>query len=495
MKIYSSVILSKDLKEIPVFQSGKLSASKYNPENEGKLFTSTVEKSDFFVIFGFCAGFQIKNLIEKFPESSFLIVEYFEEDLDFIKNLKIFSQIKEKIIFCSKNDFSQKLKENYIPAKFSTISNLTLTAWKTENAEYFKILSEIFQKTLKEISVDFSTQAHFAKIWQKNILENLKLNDKSEEIEFDTKKTAFIIAAGPSLDANINLIKNNKNAFIISTDTGFKILSKNQIIPDVVLSIDGQNVSCEHAAQKINKNTIFVFDYCASSNFVKKIKQNQNKIIFSSSNHPLISYANLVNQNESSIKIEDSNGTVTIAALNFALFLGFSEIKILGADFSYKNQKPYAKGSYLDDIFLRNSYKLSTFETNFTKLMFRAKTFLNDEKNPTTEILSFYKESFVNLLKNKGLNFKYENNIYSIKNENAKVKKIQTFSFNFENFIKILNKNSENLIANPESFINSDLEVALLPMVSYYKMKNQNANFTELLVEAAKNLQRYLKSL
>ena len=68
----------------------------------------------------------------------------------------------------------------------------------------------------------------------------------------------------------------------------------------------------------------------------------------------------------------------------------FNDIEFFGADFSYLNGKPYAKGTYLDNLYAIKSSRITNTETAFTKLLYRTEL-INIEKNKyTTKILESY---------------------------------------------------------------------------------------------------------
>ncbi len=71
----------------------------------------------------------------------------------------------------------------------------------------------------------------------------------------------MFIASGPSLGENINFIKNNKNRFlIISVLSSLKRLEKEDIIPDIIISIDG-NKTVENSLpnnEKYYKNSLII---------------------------------------------------------------------------------------------------------------------------------------------------------------------------------------------------------------------------------------------
>ena len=104
----------------------------------------------------------------------------------------------------------------------------------------------------------------------------------NNNFEIDNSKIAAIIGAGPSLDETILKLKyNTKKYFIISTDTAYPILCKNEIIPDVVTSIDAQIYSREHFIGIKNfksSKTIFLLDLCCNKTIAKQL--NPNQILF-----------------------------------------------------------------------------------------------------------------------------------------------------------------------------------------------------------------------
>lgn len=495
--LYSKEFFSNNKVKIPLFQSGKPVHSKYNPQKEAENFINTIEDADFFVVFGLGSGFHIDALKNRFPSAKILACEFYEEDVDFLKeNFTSLSSLEKSVIFSTFNNFSNDLKKSYVPAKYEKLSAIFLPSWKTENKAQFEDFRELFNSILKEISLDFSTQSHFGKIWQKNIIKNIFLEKPQKEISIDTTKTACIIGAGPSLDETVKNLQNKNENYIIATDTSYKILLKYNIFPDAVVSVDGQFISKEHFTKKIDKKTLFILDYASNPLITEKIIQNENTILFFSSGHPLSLYAEQTSSSNI-LKLSSGSGTVTVCALDFALKAGFSKIKIFASDFSFKNNKPYAKGSYLDDIFMQNQTKFSPLEKQFTSLMYRTKTELNEENTKTTEILNQYKSSFFSVIKKSGYEIKKEKNIITLKSETRKNSQMFFSHINFSIFSKILKENTENLTRNPELFFNSDFETALLPYISFLRTKeeNKNVSYKELLVKAAKSLERLIESL
>lgn len=501
--IYKEIILSKNGAQVPIFKSGKSSASKYNPQKEAENFVSEIKDSSFFLVLGFASGFHIEMLNKKFPASKILVLEKNLCEIDFLeKNLLKFKELiqKKNIKITTIEKLKISLLENYLPVLQKNFSVIEWRPWILENEENSEIIKETIKSSLDEISGDFLTQSRFGKIWQHNILKNLKNAKPQIKIEqsvMTNKKTAAIIAAGPSLEKNLDFLKQNSDKlYIISTDTAFRVLKKCGIFSDAVVSIDGQFVSHSHFSGKIENETLFVFDLNANPYSVRKIIQNGNKIVFSSSNHPLSLYAELSQEKKCFPFLDAGSGTVTMSALDFAVKLGFSEILVFGADFSYLNGKTYAKGTYLDENFLLSSNRTKTFENKFSSMLFRTNLMKNKEKNDSTKLLELYRTSFENYLLRKNCEWKKENFIYKI---NVKEKNKPNFSsnyFDYEKFNSYLKRDLKTfsepriLEKSSEELFNFPLVKALIPFISFEEMKS-NLNFHDSLKLALEDIKRY----
>ncbi|MCR5252464.1 MAG: DUF115 domain-containing protein [Treponema sp.] len=470
--IYNEIILSKSCSQIPVLQNGRTIESKYNPEREAEQIIQTFEQNTlFFILIGIGSGILLKKTAENFPKAKIIGVEKTQEDLEFLSKITTVSELSanKNIILSSINNLENCIIQNYVPALHGNIKIFENKAWLNENKDIKNELQTQIQTALKKVSADFSVQAHFGKIWQKNILTNLKLlsllNNKNQASQPDVNKTAAIIAAGPTLDDYIKELQ-NENYFIIATDTAYSILQKYNITADAAVSLDGQCVSYNHFLEcktELSYKTNFYFDLSSNPSAVKKRTEAGNKVNYFVSGHPLSEYANVFSKNQF-LKLYSGSGTVTITALDLALKMGFSKIKVFGADFSYPKHKPYAKGSYLDSLYQLAENRLNSTEKQFSKLMFR--TELKPVKNAvTTTVLESYKESFEDYLKAQGCSFSKHNNVYeiSVKKAAKQTPQIAASSFNFSSFIDSLKNEKKS-------------EIYLLPYIAWLR---KNSKFSD----------------
>lgn len=453
--IYNTVIKAKNETLIPVLNSGKTIESKYDPQKDALRQLSLFNKKyNFYLVFGLGSGILVSELSKS--NSIVFVVEKNEESYNFLfSNFPSVEEfkLKKNIILTTINNFNIKLLESYIPALHGDLKIIEQKNWCEEiENDFFYIKSEL-EKTLEKISSDFSVQSHFGKIWQNNIINNLKLSkDKASFFsDINSNKIAAVIAAGPSLDETIQIINTKRNDFfIIATDTAYSVLVKKNIFPEIVVSLDGQCISYSHFFEnrKTMNNTCFYFDLCGNFSVINKLKKLSVNYEFFKTGHPLSEFVNFYSNN-SIHHLNSGSGTVTIAAVNLAIDFGFNLIQVYGADFGYINNKPYAKGTYLDNNFNLSSNKINTFEKQFCRLMYRTEL-INLENKRTTAVLDNYRISFESFLISNNISFTQTENIYFIENKRNN-KNIQPFSLtcSYEQFVEKLKKINEYTVFLP----------------------------------------------
>lgn len=491
MGIYKTIDTAKNGMLIPVFQSGRTMESRYNPLRDAENLCNTITtEAGFFLVIGIGSGLFIQTLIDKYPSAKITAIELFSEDVAFLRQLETIKSLEDNqnIILTDLDNLQKTLLQNYFPAKYGDLQIIEQKAWLNENQEKIPEIKNEIQKALGIISADYSVQAHFGKIWTSNILNNAKLYKSTKNFTFNISneiksKTAVIVAAGPSLDSTIKTISPRENFYIIATDTAGSSLKKRGITPDVIISIDGQNVSFNHFIHSA-PSPLYAFDLCANFSAVQHIADNNSKILFFCSGHPL---AEAINSSSGFPlpKFFSGAGTVTITALDFALQAGFSKILILGADFSYMHGKAYTSGTYLETLYQKDSDKLYTAEKLYSKLMYRTSLIQISNNCFTTSVLEAYKMSLEKYLNMKGIKFFKKNDIYEISADSNSLNQIKIISSTpdlFNNFIK------KFISSNPE-----ETETLLLPYLAWlrHNEKFKKSSYKELLKLAFDSIVSY----
>lgn len=496
--IYSQIILSKTGIEIPVLQNGKTVDSRYDPEKESLRMLETIKPdSHFIIVIGIASGTLINIILQNRPDTFILAVEKSQDDIDFLLQLKTVKQLssQKRIAFCTITELENKIIELYVPSFYGNLQVIEQRGWSLENSDCIPLINQSINKATGIVSADYSVQCHFGKLWHHNILSNLKYIENSTYSKtLPVEKTAIIFAAGPSVDKTIKSISSNsKDYFIIATDTALSILTSYNIIPDAVVSIDGQNVSNAHFIHNLKydlSNTLFLFDLCANSSAVKTVINNNGNVCFFTSGHPFSEYLNR-HFSLGLPYIFSGAGTVTISAVDFAIKAGFNNIHVAGADFSYLSGKPYAKGTYLDRLYNQKANKLNTIQKQFSSLEYRTELISKDDSY-TTQILQAYKFSFESYLKNNNLEFTKDKDIYKIKStksQSSVLKFPEKININGATILKELN-NIYSSKKEPETFDSiyklDETDILLLPLISWLRNNDnkERNNFKDFYEKA-----------
>lgn len=516
--IYKEIIKSKNNLDVPVLLNGRSLHSKYAPEKEAGNFGKEInENSAFTIILGLGGGYHIKSFLDRNPNHYILVIENSEEDISFLSEIECVKTLlqNKNVKIIPKEKINENILKTYLPSFYGGINIISNRTWFEYNsAESKKIIDEI-NSSIKICSKDFSVQSHFGLIWQKNILNNLKVSSelKEKEFNFDVSKTAAIIAAGPSLDMTIGKIIAERNKyFVIATDTAFSICCKRKILPDAVISIDGQNISYKHFVGGKTEFPIFIFDLQANLNAVNFIKKAGAEILFIKSGHPFCSYAELsTSEKDLFLPVNSGAGTVTIAAVDFARKAGFKKIKVYGADFSYIFNKPYAKGTYLDALYRTEENRIFPAENSFVNLLYRTpvtKSKIAVDSVQTeqikNEILESYRKTFLEWLNKNSRNISYENFIYradctnqtlNVKNESDICKVLKRKKFCYDTFLTRLKKDTEGILSDNKKQNSirdlTELEISMLPFIAFIRNKHKKLDFNKSLKLALTKILEY----
>ena len=159
-------------------------------------------------------------------------------------------------------------------------------------------------------------------------------------------KTALIAGAGPSLDRNIDIIKKNRDKFIIFTvGTALKSFLSNDIIPDFLCIIELYDCSKQIKDVDLSEVNYIIEPY--SNPVLHKV--NSKRIFSHITNNADINklWAEMCKFDNSDYY---SSGTVTFSAMDTARILGCSKIVTVGLDLAFSKDRCYSKDSIYKDL-------------------------------------------------------------------------------------------------------------------------------------------------
>ncbi|MBW2020270.1 MAG: motility associated factor glycosyltransferase family protein [Deltaproteobacteria bacterium] len=222
-----------------------------DPVGEAKrlLNGATFRGEDGTVLFGFGMGYLVREILNKMePEHILLVVEprldIFRTAIKNIDLSSIFSDDRFKI-FTGEDLFSlfDTLQFYQFKILAGDIKKLIYPVLKDLSPQKYERIEDQIEKYILSIKTNFSTLTAHSKKCLRNILANLPVIIESAPVKnlFNQiqGKPAIVIAAGPSLDNNIDTLQRAKGkALLVAVDTALKPLLAREIVPDVVVSAD-----------------------------------------------------------------------------------------------------------------------------------------------------------------------------------------------------------------------------------------------------------------
>jgi hypothetical protein len=317
-------------------------------------------KSSVNVLFGLGLGY----IFTRFALSSKGKIIVFEPNLDILRitleiadlseylakdNILIVDSISDLEKYIEKLYFANA-KINLISHKHDGFKSQFLSSYASLNPE---ILAELFQKI------------EFIKGLYENNYNNLFLNcinwtiagvenlpEVMEHNELETlrnkfaNKPAVIISAGPSLDKNIDFLKDYQDkAVIFCVGTAVKTAVKHGIRPDFLTIVENNDCTAQVSGVDTSDMNMILMPFTHEK--FHKIKTKRKFNFYPKNDFTAIWLANLLD-----IPIEDyyNKGTVSLCALFSAKILGCNPIIVIGQDLAYSDGRCYSKDSAYNEL-------------------------------------------------------------------------------------------------------------------------------------------------
>lgn len=330
--------------------------SQYNPEKEAVKYVEQYQRVlDYSVMFflGFGNGIIVRELLQVLGEHVTFVfyepavrlflhtIQHFDVT-DIIQDSRIRLYVKglndEKYI----GDWNVMVTdENWQICIFDA-----LPKYRKLFPVVCKELEDAYCYLINRAKINIETSAHFGKDEAYNDIYNMRHFDNcncEEDFEgiFPTDMPVILVAAGPSLEKNVMLLKEAKGkALIIAMDTILKYLLTRGIKPDLVVSADPRK---SYALFKSEGALQIPLAMESSLNYRIVDLMAQQRIIFISSENPYYnSIFQLVEKNMYSLA---GGGSVSTLAFSLAIAWGFRRLVLVGQDLALSPDKVHAGNS------------------------------------------------------------------------------------------------------------------------------------------------------
>ncbi|MBN1051155.1 DUF115 domain-containing protein [Clostridium botulinum] len=357
--------------------------SKYYPAKEGEKFIELNEKfyknKDVVMVYGLGLGYHINELLKRCNDNCKIYI--FDADKEIIKiadNLGVLENLrKDKRVKISDN-YSKKFLQDFV--KVSQLVDDILIykpSVKLLPNKYMYLKNVLEDYSISKIAVE-----RFSEVMKENYEHNLKLKTPTLKEFFKRVnvkgETVIIVAAGPSLDYDINTLKTiNGKVKIFSVGRALKTLMENQINPDMITIIDSQEVVYNQLKGYENLDIPLCFLSTAS------------RWAVSNYNGPKYMFYNEKNKDDIII---NTGKTVAVATLDIAIKGGAKEIIFVGQDLGFLNNKSHA--GTINDVPEDGVYKKvlsvngNMINTNSGYMYFKRQIEKEIEENPNVRFIN-----------------------------------------------------------------------------------------------------------
>lgn len=360
------VVLSQDLKGnqlLGIQRDERIwyLGSQYDNEYFLNIWVDDFEIESFkstICIFGLGDYRLIDKLSDKYKENEIIV---YEPNASYFKNIMeafdLTGLIKKNNVELLTGEKGFRVLRDVLGVKVD-VTNYKTSIFRV-NTQYgilypteLKVWSERVQNSVDTLLIDKNT---YKKYGEERLINNIAnyydcLNSRNvkellDVIKEKTCDTAIMVAAGPSLDKNIHLLKEAKGkAFIIAVDTAIKPMLNAGVKPDLTVSIDSHKPKELFQINGESVDVPIIVDLQSNTEVIKDYKgkrfytYNFNKSFFWVYMKPDYMMVNL-----------DSGGSVANDAFSFLLRAGFKNIVLVGQDLAYTGKNTHAGAAYNDE--------------------------------------------------------------------------------------------------------------------------------------------------
>ena len=305
--------------------------SNVNPITEGKCFFEQYyeEGFDSYVIIGLGLGYHIRAFWEADDGLNIMILE---SDLNVI------------YLACRYFDLSYIFESNNIELLYDQDLK-RLKDYINENNRliiHYPSLRKIDNDVLRLKLEQFFIRDSGIRNQKMNMLSNFRENIKnctdyvdSLKGEFDNKNI-IIVAGGPSLDKNVELLKNlPKDVLILAVGTVYRKLMNMGIRPDFVIFLDS-SPSLVAQIESLENEDIPIICGSTACKKISRLYKGKKYLVCQENYERAETYAD-----KNSYNLYKTGGSVSTIALDISLRLGCREVAYIGLDLAYTDGKSH----------------------------------------------------------------------------------------------------------------------------------------------------------
>ena len=311
--------------------------SNNNPMEEARKLVKAYydPRKNSYIVYGCGMGYHVYALyLESNGSVPITLYDTNSNIIEYAKNYGVLEWIpEEKLKIVVEEDLTLFFRNNY----------------KENTGVFFhmpsvrQVENDVIRDKLMEASVYQRTYQKFEKDVQINFWRNVAsgIKEIGTMNQRGIKKDIVVVAAGPSLDDNIERLRSwQKEKTIIAVGTVFKKLIQAQIRPDFVVVIDPQKRTIQQIEGVESEQVPLIINYTAYWEFVASYQGPKYMVYSETDRENIDDYAK--KQNWFTFR---NGGTVAHMALELAIYLKAKNIYMVGIDLAYPSGESHAVGT------------------------------------------------------------------------------------------------------------------------------------------------------
>lgn len=325
-----------------------LVGSLYSEKREIARFLDSVgnvEKNDTYIVFGMGGLNHVRELINnKFDSSKILIIECYQECVELVnrstdQEMRVILNHPDVFVASEMEAVKLFLRNHITPSNINKLKVLSYSGYtrffKDEIQPYYKLVVEYGI----EVKANNFTLSMFEDDWYRNSVRSLRYLNETRTLSpyrgICVGKPAIIVSAGPSLEKNIALLTQNRDAVVISGGRTLKSLLNIGVDPDFLTIIDASSLSYELVERHIaltKARLVYYFGVppeMLAAHKGEKITFHQDNVMCKFLQEDMIHLM--------------AGGSVAHAMTMLAIELGCDPIVFIGQDLAYTNDMEHSQ--------------------------------------------------------------------------------------------------------------------------------------------------------
>ena len=351
-----------------------------NPQQEAfSIFKQNTNSSSISLILGFGLGYLFKRAVISSKgkiiiyEPNLDILRFTLEVADFSQDMDFkrvyFANTKEELIKALNAAYEYKSSINL----YALTSGLML--YKNELEELKAFLPDI----IANMELNFQTLFKNSYLWASQGVQNIPHFLKNYSIDslrgrFENKP-AVIVSSGPSLDKSIEVLKANRDKYLIfCVANAYKTLVKHDIKPDFLVFVEANEIT--NQVKYLDTSGLNFIVHSVANNFIYKLDALR-KFVFYCNNDLMTRW--LSDITGLSAKDYENKGTVSYCAMNSAYVMGCNPIILVGQDLAYTDNKCYSSESSFGALKCTHDNNTNKFRLEVDNIQEFIKYYVNEK--------------------------------------------------------------------------------------------------------------------